>query len=170
MDQDWLVALRNGDDRAFRRLFDATERRVFALASRLVNDEVMAREVTQEVFVQAWRGMRHFRGDSTIDTWLHTICVRVARRYWRVELRRRARETFHSLMSGGTTSPPITGIAIDLEAAIRQLPPRMRAAIVLTCVEGHSHAEAARILGSAEGTIKAQVHRGRQLLRERLER
>ena len=170
MDQDWLSALRKGDERAFRRLFDTTEGRVFALASRLVSDEVMAREVTQEVFVQAWRGLQHFRGDSTIETWLHTICVRVARRYWRGESRRRALETLHWRTSGGTTSPPITGTAIDLEAAIRELPPRMRAAIVLTCVEGHSHAEAARILGSAEGTIKAQVFRGRQLLRERLER
>jgi RNA polymerase sigma-70 factor (ECF subfamily) len=59
---------------------------------------------------------------------------------------------------------------IDLDAAIRELPPRTRMAVVLVCIEGYSHGAAAAMMGTAEGTVKAQVHKGRQLLRERLER
>ncbi len=170
MDHPSLELLRSGDETAFRRFVEATSGRVYALALRLTGDEGVAEEVMQEAFVQAWRGLPGFREESRLETWLHGIVVRVARRYWRGETRRRRREEQYRLEAGTPMSIPGAGARIDLEIALRELPPRMRTAVVLSCIEGHSHAETARIMGTAEGTVKAQVHKGRQLLRERLDR
>ena len=169
MDQAERERLQCGDESAFRRLVEATSPWVYALAWRLCGDGTVAEEVVQEAYVQAWRGLARFRGESRVETWLHAIVVRVARRHWRGEARRRRREELSARESSAATSPDDRPL-IDLEAAIRDLPPRTRMAVVLVCVEGYSHAAAAAMMGTAEGTVKAQVHRGRQLLRERLER
>lgn len=171
MDERDLALLKRGDETAFRRFFDGHSPRVYALATRLTDQDGAALEVTQEVFVQAWRGLPRFRGDASLDTWLHALTVRIARKYWRGEVRRRRREARYLDERGG--APHVASIeltAIDLQSALRELSPRVRAAVVLVCIEQRSYAEAAQLLGRAEGTVKAQVHHGRQLLRERLDR
>ncbi len=170
MDHVNLEQLQRGDETAFRQLVEATNARIHALALRLTGDEAMAGEVMQEAYLQAWRALPGFRGESTLITWLHGIVVRMARRQWRGELRRRKREAGYAAGVQPHTTAAADGGLIDLEAALRALPPRMRTAVVLSCVEGYSMAETARMMGTAIGTVKAQVHRGRQLLRERLDR
>jgi RNA polymerase sigma-70 factor (ECF subfamily) len=169
MDNDQLERLRGGDEAEFHRFFMEHHRRIFALAMRLGGEEAAA-EITQDVFVQAWRGLAGFRGDAALSTWLHGITVNVARRRWRGELRRRNRELEYGAgASQRVNTSPRPGVAIDLEAALRELPPRMRAAVVLTCIEGYTCAEAARMMSITEGAVKAHVHRGRLQLRERLD-
>jgi RNA polymerase sigma-70 factor (ECF subfamily) len=169
MDQAEHERLQRGDESAFRQLVEATSPWVYALAWRLSDDDTVAEEVMQEAYVQAWRGLAQFRGESRVETWLHAIVVRVARRHWRGEARRRRREEQSAREVSAATGPDDLPL-IDLDAAIRELPPRTRMAVVLVCIEGYSHGAAAAMMGTAEGTVKAQVHKGRQLLRERLER
>jgi RNA polymerase sigma-70 factor (ECF subfamily) len=159
-----LERARAGDVRAFEALYRIHHRRVYALCRRLVADGGLAEELTQDTFVKAWRALGEFRGDARLATWLRRIAVNTVVSYqrrhgpWLDWLRRR-------------TDPPEAGdardgaAARDLERAIARLPPRARQVFVLMDVEGHSHEEAAALLGMAIGTSKAQLHRARQLLR-----
>lgn len=164
-----VEAARQGDVRAFQRVFEAHHRAVYAVALRMTADEGDAMDVVQDVFIAAWRHLPNFRGESTIRTWLLGITIRLALQAKRKILRLRHREDVFAVQSAWRGEiTPSQGWSIDLERAIATLPERIRAAIVLHCIYGYSQAETARIMGSAEGTIKAQVHRGRQLLREAL--
>jgi RNA polymerase sigma-70 factor (ECF subfamily) len=164
-----VEAARQGDARAFQRVFEAHHRSVYAVALRMTADESDAMDVAQDAFITAWRHLSSFRGESTIRTWLLGITIRLALQAKRKILRLRRREDVF-VIQGSLPSEmsPSHGWSIDLERAIGTLPKRIRAAIVLHCIYGYSQAETARLMGSAEGTIKAQVHRGRQLLKEAL--
>jgi RNA polymerase sigma-70 factor (ECF subfamily) len=149
------------------RLYQDHHRRVYCLALRLVGgDEVAAGEITQEVFVRAWRGLHGFRGDAQVTTWLHKIAVRVAHTYWRGEQQRRARA---EIDADRVPSSALPNTDDDLERAIALLSPRERAAVVLHYIEGYTQAETGKLMGVAEGTIKSLVHRARARLREQLE-
>ena len=176
-----------GDVDAFEHVYRREVGRVYALCLRMTADAGRARELTQSVFVRAWDRLGSFRGDSLLSSWLHRIAVNEVLIEARTEKRRRARVVLaddegqlndeHN--SGARTDAPgISGITlpddtetrIDLERAIAGLPPGARTVFVLHDIEGYRHEEISRMTGSAEGTLRAQLHRARRLLMEALSR
>ena len=168
---DWEAALvqraRAGDRRAFERLYREHVGRVYGLCLRMTRDAQLAEDCTQETFINAWRALGKFETRSSLATWLHRIAVNVS-------LAKRRK-------SGPVESPPEeeegggaewmleTPVEVqEIESAIGELPEGARDALVLHALYGYSHGEAAQMLGIAEGTCKAQLHRARKLLRERL--
>ena len=165
-----------GDRQAFERLYRRHVNRVFSLCARMVADRSRAEELTQDVFVRAWEKVRLFRGESSFATWLHRLAVNVVLNERKTEGRRRTRfeeepeEAGMDAYAGvvGTTIAP--GERLDLEHAIRRLPPGARRVFTLHDVEGYTHEEIADMLGVTTGATKAQLHRARHLLREALNR
>jgi len=160
----------NGDLLAFERLYRENERKVFALCLRLSSDAALAEELTQEVFVRAWRKLGSFRGESAFSTWLYPLTVNVALSERRSRRRRDARIVATDDPASLERSPlaPRPEAGFDLERAMAALPPGARAVFVLHDVEGRTHDEIAAILDLAPGTSKAQLFRARRLLREAL--
>jgi RNA polymerase sigma-70 factor, ECF subfamily len=161
---------RAGDATAFRSLYDAHVGRVHALSLRLMTDGAEAEELTQDVFVAAWRQLDSYRGDARFSTWLHGITVRLSRQRLRGLLRRRAREERYACDHVGAVSTALPTTDPELERVLAELPRRMRTALVLHAIEGYTQAETGELMGIAEGTVKAHVHRARALLQERLGR
>ena len=169
-DEGLVQRARRGDVDAFEQLYRLHSGRVYALCLRLSADPVVARELTQDTFVRAWEGLPRFRADATLTTWLHRIAVNALLERRRGERRRTARVTLvddeedgESVIAGVVVAPDVA-TAIDLERAIGALPPGVRRAFVLHDVEGFTHEEIATMTGLAAGTLRAQLHRARQLL------
>jgi RNA polymerase sigma-70 factor (ECF subfamily) len=160
---------REGDMVAFRSLYDAHVGRVHALSLRLSTERADAEELTQDVFVAAWRQLAAYRGTALFSTWLHGITVRLSRQRLRGLLRRRAREEKYMLDYTAALTATMAAPDIALERALAQLPQRMRTALVLHAVEGHTQAQTAELMGITEGAVKAHIHRARALLHERLD-
>jgi RNA polymerase sigma-70 factor (ECF subfamily) len=142
---------------------------VFRLAG---GQTARAEDLVQEAFIRAWQALPAFRFESAFTTWLHRLAVNTAL----MELRSRRGKPQEdgdddALDHVGTldTAGQGTALALDLERAVATLPPRARAVLVLYDVEGWKHEEIAEALGMAVGSSKAQLHRARGLLRERLE-
>lgn len=168
-----VASAQQGDDAAFSVLYHRHAPRIFALLTRLAGDDALASDLLQETFLQAWRGLPHWRGESALSTWLHRIAVNAHLGALRAQRRRDARETGEEELEklAGIAAPASEpGVRIDLERAIAALPPRMRTAFVLRDVEGYSYDEIALITDNAAGTIRAQVSRARLLLSRELER
>jgi RNA polymerase sigma-70 factor (ECF subfamily) len=147
----------------------------------MLGDRGRAEEATQDAFVRAWQRLDSFRGDSAFGSWFYRLAANVAVDRLRRERRHEAGvEAWAGEGQDPDGAPPRSaepapvvsrpGAAIDLERAIRTLPPRARAVFVLHDVEGYRHGEIAELTGVAEGTSKAQLHRARRLLREALQR
>ena len=170
---DWEAALVqracSGDSRAFERLYREHAGRVYGLCLRMTRDVQLAEDCTQETFINAWRALPRFETRSSLSTWLHRIAVNVS-----LAKRRKASPVGPSLDDEEGTGDALewtleTPVEVrEIEAAIDALPDGARDALVLHALYGYSHGEAARMLGVAEGTCKAQLHRARKLLRERL--
>jgi len=175
-DDPLVTRAQRGDTSAFEALYRAHTGRVYALCLRLTADETRAKELTQDVFIRAWEAMATFRGDASLSTWLHHIAVNAMLMQRRSDRRRTALvglasdddDTDDNDDSGkahdGVTPPMDVATAIDLERAIAALPPGVRRAFVLHDVEGYTHVEIAAMTGLAAGTLRAQLHRARQLL------
>jgi RNA polymerase sigma-70 factor (ECF subfamily) len=163
-------AAQQGDLLAFERLYRDNERKVFGLCFRLSGDPALAEELTQEVFVRAWRKLGSFRGESAFSSWLYPLTVNVARSEARSRRRRDLRivATEDPARLERTPRAPAPEAGFDLEKAIATLPPGARAVFVLHDVEGRTHEEIAGMLNLATGTSKAQLFRARRLLREAL--
>jgi RNA polymerase sigma-70 factor (ECF subfamily) len=171
--EDALVdRARRGDVDAFERLYHLHAGRVHALCLRLAGEPMEARELVQDTFVHAWDALPRFRGESSLTTWLHRIAVNAMLERRRRDRRRSARvalvdddeDVEGAPMMGGFVAPADVATAIDLERAIAALPPGVRRAFVLHEVEGYTHEEVAGMTGLATGTLRAQLHRARQLL------
>lgn len=170
-----VTAAAAGDRQAFERLYRAHVNRVYALCVRMTGDRMQAEELAQDVFVRAWQKLSLFRGESAFGTWLHRLTVNVVLNARKSEgrLRRRFANSGQDEDTDAVefAAPPASpGTAIDLEAAIKQLPPGARRVFVLHDVEGYKHEEIADMLDITSGGSKAQLHRARLLLREALER
>lgn len=159
----------DGDHAAFERLYRDHVGRIHALCIRMAGDEV-AEDLTQEVFIRAWRKLDTFKGDSKFGTWLHRLAINhVLSR--RETMRRRQSHHAHGDGLLARLAAPVrrsSGAALDLERAIRELPERARDVFVLYDVEGYSHHEIAETLGVTVGTSKSQLHRARMLMRRHL--
>jgi len=168
---DWIARAREGDMAAFERLYRAHVGRVHGLCLRMTSNPDTAEDLTQETFVSAWRSLSTFEGRSGFGTWLHRIAVNAVMARGRspqgrgevsLTLDDGEEREFEAHDDMDTATP------IDLERAIATLPPGARDVMVLYGVYGYSHEEAADMLGVAVGTCKAQLHRARRLLRERM--
>jgi RNA polymerase sigma-70 factor, ECF subfamily len=161
-----------GDLDAFEVLYRENSGRVYALCLRMrAGDKVDATELMQDVFVRAWRRLATFRGDCAFSSWLHRLAVNTMLENARSETRREARvlpmdDT--SRLPGAAKGSSVE-FRMDMEAAVASLPKGARLAFVLHDVEGYQHQEIAEQLGISVGTVKAQLHRARRLLRAKLE-
>jgi RNA polymerase sigma-70 factor, ECF subfamily len=176
---EWEAGLvqraRGGDVRAFERLYRDHIGSVYGLCLRMTRDRTAAEDCAQEAFIKAWRALERFETRSSFGTWLHRIAVNV------VLSRRRKAGAQAELPPApmdegeGLADPPgewtlDTPVEVqEIEAAVGALPDGARDALVLCGIYGYSHGEASQMLGIAEGTCKAQLHRARALLRARLE-
>ena len=171
---DLVSAAQDGDELAFRSLYDQTVGRIHALCLRLVADPASAEELTQDVFVRAWERLGSFRGESAFSTWLHRLAVNVVLTERRARGRREKRIFPAGELQDLETEPAVPsnspGTRMDLEQAIAALPAGARAVFVLHDIEGYQHEEIASMSGLATGTSKAQLFRARRLLREMLDR
>jgi RNA polymerase sigma-70 factor, ECF subfamily len=168
---DWEAGLvlraSGGDARAFERIYREYSGRVYGLCLRMTRDPHIAEDCTQETFINAWKALAGFETRSSLATWLHRIAVNVS-----LAKRRKASreeplpEDDEGAGTDWTLETPVE--VREIEAAIDALPDGARDALVLHALYGYSHDEAAQMLGLAEGTCKAQLHRARRLLRDRL--
>lgn len=160
----------SGDQQAFERLYRAHVPRVHSLVRRMVGNEGNADELVQDAFVRAWQRLSTFRGEAAFGTWLHRLAVNLVLNWQKSAARGRRLfddDTALETMSGRREQPED---AMDLEEALKALPPGARQIFVLHDVEGFKHEEIAGMLEITSGTSKAQLHRARKLMRRNLER
>lgn len=169
------VLARDGDRDAFERLVVATSPGCYQLAYRLVGNEHDARDVVQDTYLRAYRGLKRFRGDAAVTTWMHRITVNSAARL----LERRARSATALLDDSLDVAdqrperdPESAASAADdrgrLVEALGELPDALRMVVVLRDVYDLPHRDIARELGISQSAAKVRLHRARRLLRERI--
>jgi len=164
----WIRQAQRSDSRAFEALYRLHIDRVYGLCLRMTGNVAEAEDCAQEAFIQAWNKLDRFRGDSAFSTWLHRIAVNSVLGRMRKEKREQER-----ILAVVDNAPlPVdsgdSGELKDLSEAIDRLPEGARHVFVLNAVYGYSHDEAAKMLGIAVGTSKAQLHRARRLLAQQL--
>jgi RNA polymerase sigma-70 factor, ECF subfamily len=165
-----------GDAAAFERLFRKYWRRVYALCLRMVRNTTEAEDLTQEAFLQLFRKIHTFRGESVFSTWLHRVSVNVVLMRLRkknlmeipLENANDGEDSYRNEI--GAPDPVLSGTIdrVNLDRAIGELPPGYRKAFMLHDVEGYEHHEIAEILGCSVGNSKSQLHKARMRLRDLL--
>ncbi len=156
-------------DRDFEAIYRAHQHQVYGLCLRLTGQSALAEDCTQECFIAAWKALPAFEGRSQLATWLHRIAVNTV-------LTQRRRRPGDALRVAGTLDDAALAVpggaeasgTLDVEAAMERLPQGARDVLVLVGVYGHSHEEAAAMLGIATGTSKAQLFRARRLMAQQL--
>jgi len=169
-----------GDAAAFEHLYQLHGRRVYALCLRMVGNPSDAEDLMQEAFLQLFRKIGTFRGESAFSTWLHRMTVNVV-------LMRLRKKTLPAASLEETTEPDeetggprkdigapdlrLSGAVdrVNLERSIEKLPPGYRTVFVLHDVQGFEHNEIAGIMGCSVGNSKSQLHKARTRLRELLQ-
>jgi len=169
-----------GDADAFERIYRLHNRRVYALCLRMVGNTAEAEDLTQEAFLQLFRKIATFRGESAFSTWLHRLSVNVV-------LMKLRKKTLSETSLEETTEPDeetggprkeiggpdllLSGSVdrVNLGRAIGQLPPGYKQVFVLHDVQGYEHNEIAEIMGCSIGNSKSQLHKARMRLRELLQ-
>ena len=169
-----------GDAQAFERIYRLHNRRVYALCLRMVGNTAEAEDLTQDAFLQLFRKIATFRGESAFSTWLHRLAVNVV-------LMRLRKKTLAETSLDEPTEPDeensgprkdiggpdlrLSGSVdrVNLERAVEQLPPGYRSVFVLHDVQGYEHNEIAVIMNCSIGNSKSQLHKARMRLRELLQ-
>ena len=179
-DPDWPLVERaaEGDARAFEQLVLAYEQRIFRTILRITKVREDAEDQTQETFIRAYRGIRHFQGNSRFKTWLTQIAINQAL----MCLRKRHRDIVTFVHSYADDSDdflldglPATGLSPEqqwareqlaalLERKINRLPKSLRSAFVLRYVHEHTSSETARMLGISPDAVKSRALRARRSL------
>jgi RNA polymerase sigma-70 factor (ECF subfamily) len=153
------------------RLYREHADRVYGLCLRMSGDAVRATELAQDVFVRAWEQLDRLRPDSDAGAWLWRLATNTVLNEMRGERRRVARVApvaEPALLERAQLGTPLPVRRLSLDAAMARLPERAREVFVLHDVEGFAHGEVAEMLGVAEGTVRAHLHRARTLMREAL--
>ena len=168
------AAARTGDREAFAALVRATYEGTYTLAYRLVGNEEDARDVVQDTYLRAYRSIGQFRGEARVTTWLYRITANCASTH--VGRRRRHRyeplDLEHEPIDLRPASDPLDravsgDLRASVQAAIAELPPRLRAVVVLRDVYDLSHEAIAAELGITETAAKVRLHRARRALKAR---
>ncbi len=182
VETQFIEKLRSGDETAFNTLFDRYGSHVYGLLLRITRDREEAADLTQETFLRALKGIKKFRGDSGLRTWLFRIAINQSRnrfRWWK----RRRRDKTVSIDAGTNEDAPLSERFPDrglnpeenvlrlerkrrLLDAIDALPAAYREAVVLCDIQGLSYEEISRVLEIGMGTVKSRIARGRRALRK----
>lgn len=160
---------RGGDTSAFKVIHRHYVGRVYALCMRLSGQRWEAEEIAQEVFIQVWKSLVSFKGESEFSTWLYRIASNVAISHLR---RTKAASLSSVSINNSDEEPSAHGSkpeTLNLDQLIVRLPKQARMVFVLFAIEGYRHEEISQQLGIAVGTSKAQYFRARSLLKEWLE-
>jgi RNA polymerase sigma-70 factor, ECF subfamily len=175
-DLDLVRAAAAGNAQAFEKIYYQYNRRVYSLVTKMLGSTAQAEDLTQEVFLQVFRKIGSFRGDSAFSTWLHRLTVNQVLMHFR----KRGVKLEHTSEEGDFTDVVETPLQstrrismvdrLALEAAIAELPPGYRTVFVLHDVEGYEHEEISRMLEISIGTSKSQLHKARLRLRDLLSR
>lgn len=173
-DFELAQASARGDMTAFETIYERHHRRVYSLCLRMVANATEAEDLTQEVFVQLFKKIGSFRGESAFTTWLHRMTVNHVLMHFRKRGVRLEKTTEEGEI--GDIQDIVQSIAerprfidrIALDKAISELPPGYRSVFVLHDVEGFEHEEVADMLGVSVGTSKSQLHKARMRLRDLL--
>jgi RNA polymerase sigma-70 factor (ECF subfamily) len=168
---------KQGDAEAFETLYDLHKRRVYSLCLRMTANTAAAEDLTQEAFLQLFRKIGTFRGESAFSTWLHRMAVNVVL----MQLRKKGlavvplEETIETEEESPKKEPGAEDVRLagsidrlQLEHAIANLPPGYRAVFLLHDVQGYEHNEIARLVGCSIGNSKSQLHKARMKLRDLL--
>lgn len=164
-----------GDPLAFEVLYSAHKRRVYSVCLRMVGNPAEAEDLTQEAFLQLFRKLSTFRGESAFSTWLHRLTVNVVLMHLRkkgvevLSLDQQSEEESQETPKRQYGSEDIYLLgAVDrvtLEKSIAELPTGYRTIFVLHDVEGYEHNEIAQLIGCSIGNSKSQLHKARMKLR-----
>ncbi len=180
-----IAELKAGSEEAYSWLIGQFHQPIYGLVYRIVNDPSDAADVTQDVFLKVFRGMKHFHGESSLKTWIYRIALHEAanrRRWW---FRHKAQETPIDPIASGEfeysgeerlvdpgESPfekfAHTEVRAAVEQALQQVPEPYRTALVLRDLEDMSYEEIAEVLAISLGTVKSRITRGRNALRKKL--
>ena len=169
---------KQGDAHAFQALYDRHKRRVYSLCLRMTSNTAEAEDLTQEAFLQLFRKIGTFRGESAFSTWLHRLSVNVVL----MHLRKKSLPvvSLEETTQGGEEDTPKKDFGaedlalagsidrLQLQKAVDDLPPGYRTIFVLHDVEGYEHNEIAAIVGCSIGNSKSQLHKARMKLRDLL--
>jgi RNA polymerase sigma-70 factor, ECF subfamily len=170
----------HGDAAAFERIYQLHSRRVYSLCLRMVGNPAEAEDLAQEAFLQLFRKIQTFRGESAFSTWLHRLTVNVVLMRLRrktghesslEELSEPDEETGAAPREIGTPDLRLAGSVdrVNLERAVAELPPGYRQVFLLHDVQGYEHNEIAALMGCSIGNSKSQLHKARTRLRELLQ-
>ena len=170
---------KQGDAEAFQALYDRHKRRVYSLCLRMTANTAEAEDLAQEAFLQLYRKIATFRGESAFSTWLHRLSVNVVL----MHLRKKSLPVVsleETTQGSGEEDTPKKDFGADdvalagsidrlqLQRAVDSLPPGYRTIFVLHDVEGYEHNEIAGIVGCSIGNSKSQLHKARMKLRDLL--
>jgi len=182
-DQRLIEALRSGSERAYEELLARFQQPVYTLAARLLSSPSEAADVVQEVFLKVFRNIDHFRGQSTLKTWIYRITVNEAHNARRWFFRHRRREveldtdpqdarSWRETIRDAGRSPFDLAFESEragmIEAALERINPTFRDAVVLRDIADLSYEEIADVLAVSLGTVKSRILRGREALRQEL--
>jgi RNA polymerase sigma-70 factor (ECF subfamily) len=176
------------DERAFSAMVRAYERRVFALVLRMIGNRAEAEDLAQEVFVQVFKAIGSFRGESKLSTWIYRIAINLCKNRSKYLRARHADDqqelgaVQERIAMGDSSRANVAHVARPdevmagrqveqiVQRAILELEPSFRECLVLRDVEDLSYEEIAVITGLPDGTVKSRIHRARAQLRELVER
>jgi RNA polymerase sigma-70 factor (ECF subfamily) len=156
------------DPTPFEEIFQLHHRRVYSLCLRMMGNPVEAEDLTQNVFIQVFRKLGSFRGESAFTTWLHRVTVNQVLMHFRKNHIKEEQLTEDGELPAGVMIHRNRSFVLDrlaLDEAIVQLPRGYRTVFVLHDVEGLEHTEIASLLGCSIGTSKSQLHRARMRMR-----
>jgi RNA polymerase sigma-70 factor (ECF subfamily) len=176
----WLERAQKGDAKAYGRLVEMHQDRIYGLVQRMVRDPALAEELTQDTFLKAYRSLTEFRGDSRFTTWLYRIAVNLCHdQRGSRGARDRGRETslespaLEHLDPATREARPdeaaeVRELAAVFEAGVDALDGTYREAFLLRHQQGLTYGEIAEVLGISEGNAKVRVHRAREMILDRL--
>lgn len=178
-----IIACKNGDARAYERLFLSYHERVYRVGLRYMGNTQEAEDVTQDVFLKVFKDINRFRGNSNFYTWLYRITVNICLDRERQRQRMRKHTSELTINMDPVTDGRATGTRIDediariewqsdaqkmLQKALSRLSPKLRTVIILKHIEELSLHEISKILNCSMGTISSRLNRGRIRLRDAL--
>ena len=170
-DAQLLALIAEGDHEAFTQVMQAHEDKVFSVCLRILHDRSNALDATQETFLTVFRKAAQFEGKAQAGTWIYRIAVNTCYDQLRRAKRRRADALpDHYDPADPSAEEALTSAALrpEIHAALAELPPEFRSAIVLADIEGLSLPDVAQVLGIPVGTVKSRLFRGRRVLARHL--
>ncbi len=165
-ERDLIARAKSGDRDAMGELYERHARRVYTVVRRLVGDDHLAEDLSQEAWVRAFEKLHLFRGDSAFGTWIYRLATNVALNRLRRSSKRKTVEAAAELPQIVRAPDDVVVSRRVLSLALDKLPPGYRRVLVLHDVEGWTHEEIARCLNCSAGTSKSQLHKARARMRD----